>query len=73
MTCRLEIRSAQLGGADPSGLVEPPRGRTRSGRCCTPADRIVFREYLCPVTGYRIDTEIAKTGQPPLHDIVVHV
>jgi N-methylhydantoinase B len=37
------------------------------------ADRIVFREYLCPVTGYRIDTEIAKTGQPPLHDIVVHV
>lgn len=37
------------------------------------ADRIVFREYVCPVTGYRIDTELAKAGQPPLHDIVVHV
>jgi N-methylhydantoinase B len=33
------------------------------------AGRVVFREYLCPVTGYRIDTELALRTQPPLHDI----
>jgi N-methylhydantoinase B len=33
------------------------------------ADRIVFREYLCPATGYRIDAEIARADDPVLHDI----
>lgn len=33
------------------------------------ADQIVFREYLCPVTGYRIDAELARAGEPVLHDI----
>jgi N-methylhydantoinase B len=33
------------------------------------ADQILFREYLCPVTGYRIDAELARAGEPPLHDI----
>lgn len=33
------------------------------------ADQVVFREFLCPVTGYRIDTEIALLTQAPLHDI----
>jgi N-methylhydantoinase B len=33
------------------------------------ADQIVFREYLCPVTGYRIDAELARAGEPLLHDI----
>jgi N-methylhydantoinase B len=33
------------------------------------ADRIVFREYLCPNTGYRIDAEIARVGEPLLQDI----
>jgi N-methylhydantoinase B len=33
------------------------------------ADQVVFREYLCPVTGYRIDAEIARAGEPLLHDI----
>jgi N-methylhydantoinase B len=33
------------------------------------ADQMVFREYLCPVTGYRIDAEIARAGEPLLHDI----
>jgi N-methylhydantoinase B len=33
------------------------------------ADAIVFREYLCPVTGYRIDAELARAGEPLLHDI----
>jgi N-methylhydantoinase B len=33
------------------------------------ADQIVLREYLCPVTGYRIDAELARVGDPLLHDI----
>jgi hypothetical protein len=32
---------------------------------------MVFREFVCPVTGYRIDTEVARADQPPLHDIVL--
>jgi hypothetical protein len=32
---------------------------------------MVFREFLCPVTGYRIDTELARADQPPLQDIVL--
>jgi hypothetical protein len=35
------------------------------------ADRMVFREFLCQVTGYRIDTELARADQAPLHDIVL--
>jgi N-methylhydantoinase B len=33
------------------------------------ADRLSIREYLCPVTGYRIDCEIVRTGGESLHDI----
>ncbi len=33
------------------------------------ADQMVFREYICRVTGYRIDAEIARAGEPLLHDI----
>lgn len=33
------------------------------------ADRVVFREYLCPVTGLRIDTELLADGDTPLHDV----
>jgi N-methylhydantoinase B len=33
------------------------------------ADMMVLREYLCPVTGYRIDAEIARVGEPLLHDL----
>ena len=33
------------------------------------ADRMVLREYVCPVTGYRIDAELARVGEPLLHDI----
>jgi N-methylhydantoinase B len=35
------------------------------------AAKVVFREFLCPVTGLRIDTEIARAGEPPLHDILL--
>jgi len=35
------------------------------------ADKVVFREYLCPVTGYRIDAELARAGEPLLHDISI--
>lgn len=34
------------------------------------ADRWVHREFLCPVTGYRIDSELVMVGQESLHDIV---
>jgi N-methylhydantoinase B len=37
------------------------------------ADRMVFREFICPVTGLRIDTELARADQPPLHDIVLRL
>jgi N-methylhydantoinase B len=33
------------------------------------ADQIVFREYLCPRTGYRIDAELARAGEALLHDV----
>ncbi|MFE3055777.1 hydantoinase B/oxoprolinase family protein [Nocardia sp. NPDC059239] len=35
----------------------------------TVADRFVLREFLCPITGYRIDTEIALAGSESQHDI----
>ncbi len=35
------------------------------------ADRMVFREFLCPVTGLLIDTEIARKDDAPLRDMVV--
>ena len=35
------------------------------------ADLFVFREYVCPVTGYRIDTELARRDEPPLQDITL--
>jgi N-methylhydantoinase B len=37
------------------------------------ADLIVFREFLCPVTGYRIDTELALRTEPLLHDIQIQL
>lgn len=37
------------------------------------ADRMVFREWFCPVTGYRIDTEICKVAELSLTDIVLHL
>jgi N-methylhydantoinase B len=40
----------------------------RAGR---PGDAIVFREYLCPVTGSRLDAEIARRGDRIDADIVL--
>jgi len=33
------------------------------------ADQMLLREYLCPVTGYLIDSEMLLTTQTPLHDV----
>lgn len=33
------------------------------------ADQMVLREYLCPATGYRIDAELARAGEPLLQDL----
>jgi N-methylhydantoinase B len=35
------------------------------------ADRIRFREFLCPVTGLRIDTELIADSDDSLHDVQV--
>jgi N-methylhydantoinase B len=39
----------------------------------TVADRFVLREFICPVTGYRIDTEIALVDEQPRHDVMLGV
>lgn len=35
------------------------------------ADRIRFREYLCPITGLRIDAELIADDDQPLHDVLI--
>jgi N-methylhydantoinase B len=45
-----------------------PEFATREGRA---GWTVRYREYLCPVTGLRIDTEILREGDEPLHDIVL--
>jgi N-methylhydantoinase B len=37
------------------------------------ADRIVLREFVCPVTGYLIDTELAMVDDELLHDIKLRI
>jgi N-methylhydantoinase B len=36
------------------------------------ADLMVFRQWLCPGCGVRLDTEIARRGDPWLYDVAVH-
>jgi N-methylhydantoinase B len=45
-----------------------PEFATREGRA---GHRTRYREYLCPVTGLRVDSEILKDGDEPLHDIEI--
>ena len=45
-----------------------PEYATREGRA---GYTIRYREYLCPVTGRRIETEILRDGDEPLHDIAL--
>lgn len=33
--------------------------------------KVVFREFLCPQCGLRIDTEIARLGDPVLSDLLL--
>jgi N-methylhydantoinase B len=47
-----------------------PEFATRAGRA---GDRTRYREYLCPVTGLRVDSEIVKEGDEALHDIEIDV
>ncbi|WP_427919218.1 hydantoinase B/oxoprolinase family protein [Streptomyces sp. cg40] len=37
------------------------------------ADRVVLREYICPVTGFVIDSEIVLCEQSPLHDLHIRL
>jgi N-methylhydantoinase B len=45
-----------------------PEFATREGRA---GHRMRYREYLCPVTGLRVDSEILKEGDEALHDIEI--
>lgn len=36
------------------------------------ADRVVFRQYVCPRTGYVIDSEICLPDDQPLHDVLLY-
>ncbi|TMK45702.1 MAG: hypothetical protein E6G66_12610 [Actinobacteria bacterium] len=45
-----------------------PEFVTREGRA---GYRMRYREYLCPVTGLRVDSEIVKEGDETLHDIEI--
>ena len=47
-----------------------PEFATREGRA---AHRMRYREYLCPVTGLRVDSEIVKEGDEALRDIEIGV
>jgi hypothetical protein len=45
-----------------------PEFATRPGRA---GHLMRYREYLCPVTGLRVDSEIIAEGGEALHDIVI--
>jgi N-methylhydantoinase B len=45
-----------------------PEFATREGRA---GYLVRYREYLCPVTGLRVDSEIIADGHEALHDIVI--
>ena len=45
-----------------------PEFVTRPGR---PGAAMLLREYLCPVTGPRLGTEIIRTGDDPAGDMVL--
>jgi N-methylhydantoinase B len=34
------------------------------------ADQWVHREFICPITGYRIDSELVMVGEASLHDLM---
>jgi N-methylhydantoinase B len=72
---------ADLGPAEESyksaAVVREVRARDIAPEFAVPgyahamADKMLFREFVCPVTGYRIDTELARAGDQPLHDVVL--
>jgi N-methylhydantoinase B len=45
-----------------------PEFAVREGRA---GQRTRYREYLCPLTGLRVDSEILKEGDEALHDIEI--
>ena len=45
-----------------------PEFAAREGRA---GHRTRYREYLCPVTGLRVDSEILADSDEPLHDIEI--
>jgi N-methylhydantoinase B len=62
---KLQARMREMSFAELSQEFIPPEYAAQMSA------KMVFREYLCPVTGLRIDSEMARIGEPPLHDIVL--
>lgn len=67
-----DLGSSDANYKDTCALLETPI-RMIGEEFSTPfqemADQMIFREFVCPVTGYRIDTELALNRQAPLHDV----
>ena len=60
-----------LPGAPPNADLTPelaPEFATRSGR---PGAAILLREYLCPVSGVRLTTELIRGGDEPVGDMLL--
>ena len=45
-----------------------PEFATRPGR---PGEAMLLREYLCPLTGLRLATELIRSGDDPAPDMVL--
>jgi N-methylhydantoinase B len=74
VTGRAVLAPASGNFKDGCAVLERPL-RTVAPEFATRPDRaghlMRYREYLCPVTGLRVDSDIIKEGDQALHDIVL--
>lgn len=67
-----DLGAASANYKDAAVVLERPVRELGPEFSCTDedmADRFVFREFICPVTGFRIDTEIARVRAAAFHDV----
>ena len=62
---KVAVRTRELAWKELGPEFAPP------GYAADMAAKVVFRQFVCPVTGLLIDTELARPGEPPLHDVVL--
>jgi N-methylhydantoinase B len=58
---RCEVRDTPVNDSAPEFATRPER----------PGAAILLREYLCPVTGLRLTTELIRVGDDPITDMVL--